>query len=522
MPKPNKGESKKDFISRCIPMLIKEGKEQDQAVAVCSSIWEEKDQSKARFTGTLRALSEKELKDIGISKAYMLSEASSLIPESLDAEKNIDVLPVVFNLAVVNQFNANGDCITAIDAAKVVKQFVHKPLNVEHDKTAIVGHIINASFSDKQPDVMENEITDYINRTDPFYITAAAVVYKHVFPDLAEALELASDKDDYMYQAFSASWEIGFSDFHIGVGSKNLEDCVSYTKEDESYSSYVDNLKAFGGSGSSKDGPVGRILKGKMVPLGAAITENPAANVKGVYTIENILNKEKSSTISKSNVNDKNDNYHSDMTDEQFKELTGLLKNLAEAKNLDESNASAFDKIQETLKEAGKEWKSKAEANQEAAEKAQKELEAVKSDLSKATEELDSLKGDLETREKAEQFNARMSTINDKYDLAEAEEKIVVSEVQSLASDDDAFTSYLEKLSVVFAHKDREVLKAQEEKENSEKEEKESKASKEEREEKEIEISESKKSSVSNNNGEESEGKSLIDRLRENGLELVK
>lgn len=42
MPKPNQGESKQDFINRCVSELVsEEGKDQDQAVAMCSAIWEE-------------------------------------------------------------------------------------------------------------------------------------------------------------------------------------------------------------------------------------------------------------------------------------------------------------------------------------------------------------------------------------------------------------------------------------------------------------------------------------------------
>jgi hypothetical protein len=39
--KPSGGESKDAFISRCIPVLIKEGKPEDQAAAICYSSWEE-------------------------------------------------------------------------------------------------------------------------------------------------------------------------------------------------------------------------------------------------------------------------------------------------------------------------------------------------------------------------------------------------------------------------------------------------------------------------------------------------
>lgn len=41
-PKPQSGESESDFMSRCVPMLIDEGKPQPQAVAICTSMWAEK------------------------------------------------------------------------------------------------------------------------------------------------------------------------------------------------------------------------------------------------------------------------------------------------------------------------------------------------------------------------------------------------------------------------------------------------------------------------------------------------
>ena len=43
MPKPNKGESESDFVSRCIPVVIEEGTTKDpkQAAAICHSLWSE-------------------------------------------------------------------------------------------------------------------------------------------------------------------------------------------------------------------------------------------------------------------------------------------------------------------------------------------------------------------------------------------------------------------------------------------------------------------------------------------------
>jgi len=39
MPKPEKNETEKDFLKRCIPELINEGREQKQSIAICYSIY---------------------------------------------------------------------------------------------------------------------------------------------------------------------------------------------------------------------------------------------------------------------------------------------------------------------------------------------------------------------------------------------------------------------------------------------------------------------------------------------------
>lgn len=43
MPTPNEGESQKDFVARCIPIVLEDetAEDNDQAVAVCNSMWEE-------------------------------------------------------------------------------------------------------------------------------------------------------------------------------------------------------------------------------------------------------------------------------------------------------------------------------------------------------------------------------------------------------------------------------------------------------------------------------------------------
>ena len=42
MPTPKKDEKEEEFISRCIRMLVREGKDNEQATAICYSIWKNK------------------------------------------------------------------------------------------------------------------------------------------------------------------------------------------------------------------------------------------------------------------------------------------------------------------------------------------------------------------------------------------------------------------------------------------------------------------------------------------------
>lgn len=549
MPKPKKGEKKEDFISRCIPQLIGEGREKDQASAICYSMWDNKDkeESKSKYTteisGSIRATNSEELEKLGISKASLISQANTLIPSSFDMEKNMDVLPVVFNLAVVNKFNANDDGISTKTAASIVKNFINKPINIEHMKEQIVGHIINASFSDKQPDFHENDLMDFIDRKDPFFITAAGVIYKHIYPDLADALIRASKEEDEWYGAYSTSWEIGFNEFDIAVGSEMLMECEIIENESEEYEETKGKLRCFGGSGGSDKGRVYRLIKGEALPFGAALTMDPAADVKGVFPLSSTFSKEKGEKESYSNKNiskkqnndvtNKNStNFFNDMTDEQSQKLIDLLEKAtqSEGKELKEAVASLKD-FADVIKENGTEWKSKAEKAEEALSEAKKELEDVRKEQADTAKQLKSLKADMEVKAAAQLFNDRIASVKERFELSEAQEKIVVEDIKDLASEDEAFEKFMAKAAVLFADCDKETKAEREEAKKAaieaEAKRLESKASKgEEKEEKkdggELEIEDESKASVTNNNGNDAENETFIQRLMREGLQLEK
>jgi hypothetical protein len=187
-----------------------------------------------------------------VSKAS-LSELSSLVPKNIDFEKNVDLLGVSFNAAVVNVFNRNGDGIDTATALKYNDQFIHKPTNIEHNKDKIVGHIVTAGFSEYGSNkILSNQELE--NKKDPFNIALGAVVYKSANKQFAQLIERSTDpEDESYYKKISASWEVGFSDYVLAVGSDKLNE-ATIVSDPHKIKEMNGFLKAYGGSGKTDKG----------------------------------------------------------------------------------------------------------------------------------------------------------------------------------------------------------------------------------------------------------------------------
>ena len=484
------------------------------------------------FEGTVKKISDKEFESFGLSKGAINDAAQSLLPNDFDPEENIDVLPVVFNLAKVNEFNKNGDGIDAKTAIAAVKRFINKPINIEHKKDKIVGHMINASFSDREFDFKNNDIESYANKKEPFYINAAGLIYKQVYPELAEAIEEASEKESEDYQSISTSWELAFRDFEVAVGSNLLENStIAEGAEKEDLKQYI---KGLGGKGQDENGnPVNRLIVGRTYPLGAALTRNPAAAVRGIYTEEGVSEDKNLEKISRNtNMPVKTDKLKSifNMETEQFEELiTKLSKSVASAVREGSETKHLSETIRDTLTKHNDSWTSKVEMEQEAKAKVEAELAELQNSFKHTKEELDSLKNNVEAKEAVDLFNDRMNFIDSDYELNEKELNLITSEVKALGSSEEDFNSYKEKLNVIFAHKLKKNMEAQEaevkarideavaNREDGEEDSKED--AEEETADEELEVEkkgDEAEASIPNNNGEASEKLSFVERLRNN------
>ena len=405
------------------------------------------------FSSVLKPLVSEE-KDKYLALAS-LAEVGSFIPD-VDTEKNVDLLPVAFNAAVVNRVNRNGDVIDSLTALASYKDFINKPINLEHNREKIVGVILTAGFSEFGSDapLTEDQVKDL---KGPYNITLGGVIWKIANPNLATMIEDSSDSTSANYQKISASWELGFNEYNLIViegESKNIEDGLEISDASE-IETLKANLRTFGGSGKiDKSKSLYRKVIGNVVPLGIGLTETPAADVKGVATIKieekQQPEEENISKIENLDVNTIIDNKVmtkitsiKDINDENLKQATASqISDLIEQELKIASEKFAVEKatVESQLKST-KESLDTLVANQDIL---QKEISALKEALSTAEAEKQKILA-------SEKFNERMSAFDAEYDLDAETRQILANEIAEM--EDSAFAAFKDKMAVFMKSK---------------------------------------------------------------------
>lgn len=432
----------------------------------------------------------------GSCQRFNISEASletlkPLIPEEVDLSKNIDLLGVAFNAAVVNKFNKNGDGIDTDTALAINDYFINKPTNIEHNKEKVVGHIISAAFSDintstlLEPDQLKGTL-------DPFNIALGALVYKVVNPAFARMLE-QTDEGENFHNKISASWEIGFNDYYIALGSKDLNEAELITEKSQ-IKEFKKYLQAYDGEGKMDDGTlVSRLVIGEIYPLGIGFTATPAAEVEGVLVenqqkiqiqkdkaaaevieVKNTHFVEKRMTTKKnSSLSEKNDVNMSNAlimdTKDLLEQIEGLISDKLDSKLPEEAIASVSKVMLDAIKQKDELWQAEKVEKENALSEATDRHEALSTEVDEVKEKLVATEKALEElaeekrlREAKDLFNSRIGVITEAYELREEDLKIVAAELSELNKEDEAFASYKSKLNVIWEHKTKAHLEEQE------------------------------------------------------------
>jgi len=424
-----------------------------------------------------------------------LESLRELAPKDIDLEKNLDLLGVAFNAAVANRFNKNDDGVDAQTAIAIKDYFIHKPTNIEHQKSKVVGHIVSASLSEFETSRLIKE-EDVRESTDPFNISLAAVLYKTVNPAFVELVERSVDEEDEYYQKVSASWEIGFNDYKIALGSRDLRD-AEIISEEKHVAELQKYLKAYGGDGKTEDGvEVYRLISGEIYPLGIGFTSAPAAAVKGVELLQENKNPFKIKDKRKAIVSMTNTVSHSEseknaqkvshfgkraviIGDQYFKvmETKDIVQKLEEVLSDHSDNTDFSEKavanvakfFHDTILEKNEIWKKEKDEKETAIKKLQEEglaqeedVAQLKVQLAETSVELQQLQAENNARNAADKFNERMSELDSAYELDDEDRILLASELKDLEMDEESFSSYRSKLAITWKHKTKAFKEEQE------------------------------------------------------------
>jgi hypothetical protein len=399
-----------------------------------------------------------------------LEQIGDFIPD-VDTDKNVDLLPLAFNACVVNRANKNGDVMDTKTALAIYKDFINKPINIEHNRSKVIGVILTAGFSEFGTDAPLSE-DDVKERKTPFNITLGGVVWKITNQDLADLIEESSDPTSENYLKVSASWELGFSDYNIikveGSG-KNIEE-GEVISDEENIEKLKNNLKSFGGNGKIDDDYIYRLVAGDVVPLGIGLTESPAADVKGVATQketkeENLLiQKNKSSQNPETIViNEENQLKYIDMKITSLNDITD-----ESLKTMDASVVGDF--IESELKKKCDEYESEKDKLENTIEESRKDLEtlsteneSLKSDLGELKTKVEEMEAEQSAQLAEAKFNERMASFDEEYTLDDDTRKVIAAQLKAMSSDDEdeGFKSWIESSKVLLKRHSKEFIEEQ-------------------------------------------------------------
>ena len=237
---------------------------------------------------------------------------------------------------------------------------------------------------------------------------------------------------------FRSSWELGFNDFNLIViegESKNIEDGMEVTGEQDSFDAMKKSLKAFGGSGKlDKDKSVYRKVMGSVVPLGIGLTENPAADVKGVVVNEQQNTQAQENVQENFSKTEKLD-VNSDIGENVMK-LTSI-KDITD-ENLKQATASQIsDLIEQELKVASEKYSSEKSKIQTELDSTLENIKTLQASQDKLQQELADMKQKLALAEEEkakivaqERFNERMSAFDAEYDLDADTRQVLASDIE--------------------------------------------------------------------------------------------
>ncbi len=390
---------------------------------------------------------------------------------NIDINKNVDLVPFALDACVANRINANGHGVLTQEALSIADNFIYKPVDIEHDRSKLVGVILTASFSEfgTSKPLTREEVAD---RKSPFNVTLGGVIWRIVSGNLKEILEECSDPDSDEHAAVSGSWEVAFSEYKLILlpkNKKNFEDGEVIDKQ-EDIAAIEKELGEIAYDTVNKEGKrVGVIFGEDVLPVGLGLTENPAADVEGVAVPENKKNEDKKENSASDIKNQENNielsNFNSQLQKLDVKKDSKvmILKNIKDITDevLKEAKASDIHSLlEDRIKQINDDYQSKlAEENKKTADASKaltdlkSEFDVMKTNLEAITKNYNDLVSAAKAQEEENKFSTRMASFDEQYALEANDRDVIASFIKDVK--DDIYEAVATKIKTLLKGKEK-------------------------------------------------------------------
>ena len=209
-------------------------------------------------------------------------EKSSEISKHLEQQKISDIkalagiddsdLYYTQSILVSTSWNKNDDIFDPREVWMAKDTPTHKPTNLEHNETMIVGHITANWPIDENGQIIE-ETVDYDTLPEKFHILTGSVIYKgFTEPELKERAQklIAEIENGTKY----VSMECFFKGFDYGLIDKSTGQYHTLARNEQT-AFLTKHLRAYGGQGEHQNYKIGRVLR-DITFSGKGFVDKPA------------------------------------------------------------------------------------------------------------------------------------------------------------------------------------------------------------------------------------------------------
>jgi hypothetical protein len=368
------------------------------------------------------------------------------------------------SILVSTDWNKNDDIFDPKEVWAAKDTPSHKPTNIEHQESKIVGHIIN-NWPITEDGVIISNDTPVENLPSKYQVLTASVIYTG-FTD-PELRERTSD----LIQEIEAgtkyvSMECFFNGFDYGLQDKSTGELKLLPRE-EATAYLTKHLRAYGGSGEFENHKIGRVLR-NITFSGKGFVDKPANPESIIFQKENFkfLENQKTPENEKEGVSPiqatqeatmSSENLNPNDKVEAMNDCTELVKEAYAARDEFKAQASELETSLKSQQETLAEVKAALEALE--AEK----VEAMKmadEDKKKKEEEMKKMKAELDEaleaiaayKDKEEEMKKKDAMMKRKASLLEAglDEESASSSVEKFENlDDEAFANMVSLLAAM-------------------------------------------------------------------------